>query len=385
LILVLAFGDLSNLEACSLLAEDLAGATRISEDILEVKLRSGKCNYENLAGIHKVVLPITRSLPALEDAAPDVGRYLEGAKDRFDFSVSYYSSQGITDSEYEATVATLLNIVREAGHRKANLVRSRQGSDVHAKDVLSRRLTDFVVVRASGGYRVGVTSYIPNTGEFRARSNKRPVVSSQISISSRLAKVLVNLGGLSRGQTMLDPFCGSGTILSEAMVAGVNCIGVDRNPIRIKNTESNLKWLISSGKSGLGSYHLKVADATNPKPLLDSNTLVDAVVTEPILLPMIEYAPRSEKARRMIRNASRLYSESLYSIAPVVRSGGRVVIVTPSLRTSQGREVSVDLQNLEEIGLREFRAPMFETGYPVTIAHENTKWIRRLVFVYERS
>ena len=384
LILILAFGDLSYLEACTLLADELLEAVRIGEDVLTVELRSTKSNYENLAGTHKVAIPISSAVDSPEDATAEIVRFLEGVDDGFNFSVSYYSSQGIEESEYESMVARMLSIVREAGFRKANLVRSRGGTEIYAKEILSRDLTDFIILRVDNRYRIGVTAYIPNAVEFRTRSNERPVVSSQISISSRLAKVLFNLAGLSKGETMLDPFCGSGTILSEAIVEGVNCIGIDKNPIRVANTKRNLQWIASTSKGKLGSYSLKVGDATNLESLLDGKTPVDAVVTEPILLPRIVYTPRLEKARRMVRNASRLYSESLYSIAAVVRTGGRVVMVAPSLRTSEKRDVSVDLQDLEEIGLRAFHPAKFSLEYPVRIGHENTKWIRRLIYVFER-
>jgi len=383
LILILAFGDLSYLETCTVLADGLLDAVRIGEDVLTVELKTAKDDYENLAGTHKIAIPITEMVDSPDDATPEIARFLEGFDDGFNFSVSYYSSQGIEESEYESMVATMLSIVREAGFRKANLVRSRGGNEIYAKEILSRNITDFVILRVGNQYSIGVTAYIPNAVEFRARSNERPVVSSQISISSRLARVLFNLGGLSKGEMMLDPFCGSGTILSEAIVAGVNCIGIDKNPIRIENTKRNLQWISSTSKGALGSYSLKVGDATKLESLLDGKAPVDAVVTEPILLPRIDYAPRLDKARRMVRNSSRLYSESLYSIAVVVRSGGRIVIVAPSLRTSEKRDVSVDLQDLEEIGLRAFRPPKFSLDYPVRIGHENTKWIRRLIYVFE--
>jgi tRNA G10 N-methylase Trm11 len=383
LILILAFGDLSHLEACTMFGDELLDARRLSEDVLTVELKTPKKVYENLAGVHKVAVPITSMVDSPLEGSAEIDSFLEGVDDDFSFSVSYYSSQGIEESEYESMVSTMLSIVRGAGFRKANLVRARGGSEVHGRDLLSRKITDFVILRVENRYSIGVTAYVPNATEFRARSNERPVVSSQISISSRLAKVLLNLGGLSRGELMLDPFCGSGTILSEAVLAGVNCIGVDKNPVRIQNAERNLQWITSTSKAPVGSYSMKVGDATKLESVLGGTTSVDAVVTEPILLPRIAYAPRVEKARRMIRNASRLYSESLYSIALAVRTGGRVVIVAPSLRTSETKDVSVNLQDLEEIGLREFHPPKFSLGYPVRIGHENTKWVRRLVYVFE--
>ncbi len=38
----------------------------------------------------------------------------------------------------------------------------------------------------------------------------------------------------SRGARLLDPFCGSGTVLVEAMVAGLRSRGVDLNPIAVR-------------------------------------------------------------------------------------------------------------------------------------------------------
>ncbi|HYB76048.1 MAG TPA: hypothetical protein VEC08_03720, partial [Nitrososphaerales archaeon] len=175
LILILAFGDLSYLEACTLLADELVDVVRMGEDVLTVGLKAAKSNYENLAGTHKVAIPITSMVESPGDAATEVVRFLEGADDGFSFSVSYYSSQGIQEPEYESVVATMLSIVREAGFRKANLVRSRGGTELYAKEVLSRKTTDFIILRVGNQYRIGVTAYIPNAVEFRARSNERPV------------------------------------------------------------------------------------------------------------------------------------------------------------------------------------------------------------------
>ena len=47
----------------------------------------------------------------------------------------------------------------------------------------------------------------------------------------QLAKACMNYAGLKEGDTVLDPFCGSGTTLVESFLFGANAIGVDINPI----------------------------------------------------------------------------------------------------------------------------------------------------------
>jgi tRNA G10 N-methylase Trm11 len=387
LILVLAFGDLSHLEACTIFADQLSDARRLTEDILAVDLRTTNTKFEGLAGVHKVAIPITPSVESPEDAQGQIEEFLKNLNDNFSFSVSYYSSssQKPDKSEYEVVVSTILEIIRGARFRKANLIRSRDGTEVHAKEIAARKIIDFVILRMDNLYQVGVTIYVPDTAQFRVRSNERPVVSSEISISSRLAKVLLNLSNLKKGDMLLDPFCGSGTILAEAILAGINCVGVDKNPISIENAKLNLKWVSTKSKSEVGTYSLMVGDATKLEYILNSSVPVDGVVTEPILLPRINYMPNLTKARRMVRNASRLYSDSLYSISALVRSGGRIAIVAPSLRTSGRRDVSVTIEDLDSVGLRPFNLPTFIPNYPVRIGHENTKWLSRMIYLFERT
>lgn len=50
----------------------------------------------------------------------------------------------------------------------------------------------------------------------------------------QLAKSLLNICNMGTGSTVLDPFCGSGTVLLEAKLNGVHSIGVDLNPLAAK-------------------------------------------------------------------------------------------------------------------------------------------------------
>jgi len=45
-----------------------------------------------------------------------------------------------------------------------------------------------------------------------------------------MIKGLINIMGLKPGETLLDPMMGSGTVLIEATLMGVNSIGIDASP-----------------------------------------------------------------------------------------------------------------------------------------------------------
>ncbi len=59
-------------------------------------------------------------------------------------------------------------------------------------------------------------------------------------IDMKLARCMVNLSGLKEGNTLCDPFCGTGTILLQAESMGISSIGIDFDKIMCKITKKNL-------------------------------------------------------------------------------------------------------------------------------------------------
>ncbi len=47
----------------------------------------------------------------------------------------------------------------------------------------------------------------------------------------QMIRALLNIIGLSKGDTVLDPFIGSGTTAVEAQLLGINCVGIDISPL----------------------------------------------------------------------------------------------------------------------------------------------------------
>ena len=382
LILVLAFGTPSLLEAQCVFG-DSARVSMQCQDIAVADLNGGRFKrYTALAGVHKIALP----LPAID--SPDFAEAITFPERNFNFSLSLYCTPGGQEAEYEDLSEQLLATVRRYGLKKANLIRSRSGPEMYSERVVSRSAMDFVAFPLGATFQWGVTVYVPETEGFKERSTERPYVTSGISLSSRLARLLVNISGVSKGQVLLDPFCGSGTILGEALLKGVDCIGVDRNHGSVERTKENLAWVLSQNQHGgqhPASYSVVTGDATNLRRSLGEQ-MVDAIVSEPILMPRFSSPPTLEKARRLIKHASSIYSDALYEMSGVLRRGGRMVLVTPSLRTIEGKDVTLSFEDLKEVGLRPFQlsgTPPYE--YPLRVSHQSTRWVRRMVYALERA
>jgi tRNA (guanine10-N2)-dimethyltransferase len=61
------------------------------------------------------------------------------------------------------------------------------------------------------------------------------------AIFPKLARCLVNLTRLRRGETFLDPFCGTGSLLIEAGIIGLNAFGSDISRRMVYGSIANLK------------------------------------------------------------------------------------------------------------------------------------------------
>ncbi|MFB6115189.1 MAG: methyltransferase domain-containing protein [Candidatus Nanohalobium sp.] len=78
-------------------------------------------------------------------------------------------------------------------------------------------------------------------GLFEKRKNQERPFSSPVSLDPVLARVLVNLSEASAGETVLDPFCGTGGILIEAGLCGIGVLGLDIKEEMVKGARENLE------------------------------------------------------------------------------------------------------------------------------------------------
>jgi len=87
----------------------------------------------------------------------------------------------------------------------------------------------------------------------KRKSHLRPRP-SPISLHPKLARAMINLTGAKEGETIIDPFCGSGGILIESGLMGFRTIGYDINKKMIWKSMVNLKHY------SIKNYKLKVKD-----------------------------------------------------------------------------------------------------------------------------
>jgi tRNA G10 N-methylase Trm11 len=196
------------------------------------------------------------------------------------------------------------------------------------------------------------TLFVYDSSLQQYRDESRPYISSEISTSPKICRTLLTLAGARPGDTVLDPFCGTGTILMEAAMLGMKVIGVDIDGNQVQGTKSNLIWF---GKDSGQQVDFEIirGDARELSRLV--NRQVDAVVFEPSLGPIHKNKPEREDVEDNIRELTILYRTVLDQIAHILRPDGRVAMTIPVVVTKEGA-VSVDIREMiKGTGLGIFR------------------------------
>jgi tRNA G10 N-methylase Trm11 len=184
------------------------------------------------------------------------------------------------------------------------------------------------------------------------RDESRPFVSAEISTSPKLCRTLLTLAGARPGDTVIDPFCGTGTLLMEAAIMGMKCIGVDIDGDQIQGARSNLKWLAKDLGEKL-EYDIFIGDSRELSSIIKKQ--VDAVAFEPPLGPIHKTPPQRSEAEETIKELTRLYQQTLKEISAILRPDGRVAMTIPVINTYNG-PISIDFKHLtKETGLGLFR------------------------------
>ena len=104
----------------------------------------------------------------------------------------------------------------------------------------------------------------------------------------KLTRLMINLIGLKKGETVCDPFCGTGTTLLEAESMGIHAIGLDFDEKMCNIAKENLK---------VNKYHSEVINSEFQEISKISDKF-DAIVTD---LPYGTASKTSEKPQDILK------------------------------------------------------------------------------------
>jgi tRNA (guanine10-N2)-dimethyltransferase len=149
-------------------------------------------------------------------------------------------------------------------------------------------------------------------------------------------------------ELILDPFCGTGVILQEALLMGYKVDGSDIDQRMIDYSAANLKWLATtfSLENQEGTV-LEIGDATS----FAWGRLPNFIASEAYLGQAFTSQPSDAEIAQNIATTNLIIKKSLQNIAKQVPSGTRICIAIPAYHSSQGDFKHLPLiDSIEELG-----------------------------------
>ncbi len=179
------------------------------------------------------------------------------------------------------------------------------GTHIHGTVSLDHPEIEFRAILSGDRIYLGRVLFRIDRGSYDLRRpSTRPFFHPGVMLP-RTARAMVNLSLVHGGESLFDPFCGTGGILGEAALVGASPVGSDADPAMIAGCRLNFP-----------SVPLFLADAAT-LPLRTGS--LDAVVTD---------LPYGQSSGILNRSLGDLYPRALGEIHRVLRPGRRAVVVT---------------------------------------------------------
>lgn len=220
----------------------------------------------------------------------------------------------------------------------------KRGGRLNAAQIIFNKLTsppnkELTIIKCGDEYLLAETVQIQDIQAYEKRDTSRPVRDARVGmLPPKLAQIMLNLVPSFPGRppTILDPFCGLGTILQEGYLMGYRVIGSDISERMVEASRKNLASLESAAGPVISLHNVREAF---PGELAGK---IDAVVTEPDLgEPLTSPLPRTALEKRM-RESEGLYLDFFKNIRSVLKDEAWIVFALPAFANKSVDKVAYD-------------------------------------------
>lgn len=301
------------------------------------------------------------------DTIPSHVQYVPEGKFKLGVSVHGFK---ITPKRINASVLGFKKAIKTTCNRNVRVI-PNNGHQLSSAQVLHNQLTsptgwELLFIADGTKTIVAQTIVVQDIESYSARDQARPKRDARVGmLPPKLAQIIINLASDTlpepkdqtkqdgvclapelgaAGKTILDPFCGTGVILQEALLMGYQAYGTDLETRMVAFSQENLEWLTQHMENA--NFKLSPADATQTrwdKPF-------DIVAAETYLGRAFSAQPKPEVLNEVMQDTNVIHKRFLHNLALQTKPGFRLCIAVPAWKTNSGFKHLKVLDHLEEIG-----------------------------------
>lgn len=336
----------------------------------------------------------------LAQAIPQHLQYLPDGK--LKLGLSAYGIPGVSVQRLNATGLELKKVIKRAG-RSVRVVPNKELA-LNSAQVLHNQLTsalgwEFVLVAHGNRTILAQNIAEQDIDAYTLRDRERPKRDSRVGmLPPKLAQIIINLGAgrlpapteqpdgtcgslssINFDKTVLDPFCGTGVLLQEALMMGYEAFGTDLEPRMVEYSEANMRWLQETIRPLGTSYRVETGDATSYEWSHDKSF----VACETYLGRPLTHLPSEGDLQQIVQDCTYIHKKFLLNLARQIPSGFRACIAVPTWRTAHGFKHMPVLDQLTDLGYT--RVSFVHAAEADLIYHRDDQVVGRELVILSRN
>ena len=196
------------------------------------------------------------------------------------------------------------------------------------------------------------TNHVQDITAYTQRDRSRPKRDTRVGmLPPKLAQTIINLAAgdknpKNESSRLLDPFCGTGVILQEAMLMGFSVLGSDIDKRMIDYSEANIHWLHGHYKPSGTLLSLEQGDATDFQWKEPPNI----IACETYLGRPLSSEPDEETLRKIIHDCNTIHKKFLQNVTKQTKVGLPLCLAVPAWHVKNKIYHMPVLDDLENLG-----------------------------------
>lgn len=248
------------------------------------------------------------------------------------FALSFYPSNLISPQKYKKLLFSIKKLLTKNNY-SVRVVLPKAGislSSAQTFNYIQKNFCELIILNYKTNCSIAQLADVQNISAYSRRDYNKPCRDTKVGMfPPKLAQIMINLGSLTAKTTVVDPFCGSGVVLQEALLMGYKVLGSDIDQRMVKCSQANLDWLKSQYNQDY-DFSLDCRDARSVSiDKTDYCIITEGYLGTPFLTP-----PSLGLIEKLRSEISPLYLDFIKQLSDQTNKPRTIVITTPIWRTA---------------------------------------------------
>jgi tRNA G10 N-methylase Trm11 len=260
---------------------------------------------------------------------------------------------------------------------------------LNSAQVIRNKLTsenglELLLIKSANKTLLAKTGSVQKIDDYAKRDQNRPFRDQRVGmLPPKLAQTIINLAKgeekLKSGSKLLDPFCGTGVLLQEALLMGYEVEGSDIDPRMVEYSAGNLDWLKKQFNLNKAKSNLEIGDATRHQ----WSKNFSLVASETYLGAPFHSAPSMNDIKQAEQKVTEILEKFLVNLSQQTPQNLRACLAVPAWHTKNGFYRLKTLEKLEQLGYTRIRFKHVDSFN--LIYHRPGQFVARELIVIKKS